>query len=319
MHGSRRPEGRGVTPFFPYEPGTRIAITCTGEIHSQIAAAPRRDTSGRIVSAVVDPRPFAMDGAERTLFRDAGQIRLALLSADGRRLAPLGKSGTVGPPVDALRATATSTLRDVMVRAEVNRNVLRRRMIRSGCVAAAVAIVLMPGLVAFFWRRVVLRARLFDRIQRGLRKREFEPFVQPILDLRPGRCAAVVVLMRWQHPHPGTLLPSECIEEAERTGLISRMSELVMTRAAHRLAPIANANPDIYFAFNLTPQQLVQPRLRVWLTEIFQADTIPPRINQRLAIRRMRSLRFRLMAPDTLRRADWKLRHAGARGYSTRQ
>lgn len=275
MDGSCRPEGRGVTPFFPYEPGVRIAITSTGEIHSQVAATLRRDTSGRIVSAVLDPRAFAMDGTEHAPFRDVEQISLALLSADGRRLAPLGQSGTVGPPVDALRATATSTLRDVMVRAEVDRNVLRRRMIRAACVAAAVAIVLMLGLVAFFWRRVVLRARLFHRIQRGLRKREFEPFVQPILDLRSGRCAGVEVLMRWQHPHRGTLPPSEFIEEAERTGLISGMSELVMTRAAHRLTPIANAHPDIYFAFNLTPQQLAHPRLRARLTEIFRADTIP--------------------------------------------
>jgi sensor c-di-GMP phosphodiesterase-like protein len=275
MDGSCRPEGRGAAPFFPYEPSTRIAITSTGEIQAQVTATLRRDNSGRIVSAVLDPRAFAMDGAQHAPFRDAEQLTLALLSADGRRLAPLGESGANGPMVDVLRATVTSTLRDVIVRAEVDRRVLLRRLIQAGAVAAAVAIVLTLALVAVFWRRVVLRARLFYRIQRGLRKREFEPFVQPILDLRSGRCAGVEVLMRWQHPQRGTLPPSEFIEEAERTGLIAGMSELVMTRAAHRLAPIAIANPDIYFAFNLTPQQLAQPQLLARLSGIFRTDTIP--------------------------------------------
>ncbi len=275
MDGSCRPEGRGASPFFPYEPTTRIAITSTGEIQTQLTATLRRDTSGRVVSAVLDPRVFAMDGARHTPFRDDAQIGLSLLSADGRRLAPLGGSEGGRATIDALATTATSSLRHVMVSADVDRSELRRRMVRSGVIAAGVATALMLALIAVFWRRVIHRARLVHRIQRGLRKREFEPFVQPILDLRSGRCAGVEVLMRWQHPHRGTLPPSEFIEEAERTGLIAGMSELVMTRAAHRLAPIAHSNPDIYFAFNLTPQQLAQPRLLTTLSSIFRTDTIP--------------------------------------------
>ena len=275
MDGSCRPEGPGATPFFPYEPKSRIAITSTGEIHSQVTAVLRRDASGRIISAVLDPRAFAMDGTPYAGVSNTDQLRLALLSADGRRLARLGDPRVEGPTVAPLGATATSTLRGVSVRAEVDRHVLTDRMLRSASVAASTASVLTLALVAVFWRSVVRRARLFHRIQRGLRKREFEPFVQPILDLRSGRCAGVEILMRWQHPHRGTLVPSEFIEEAERTGLIADMSELVMTRAAHRLAPIAREHSDLYFAFNLTPQQLAQPRLLTRLTEIFRADTIP--------------------------------------------
>ena len=275
MDGSCRPEGRSGTPFFPYEPTSRIAITSTGEIQTQLTATLRRDTSGRVVSAVLDPRVFAMDGASHTSFRDDAQIGLSLLSADGRRLAPLGGSVAGHETVAALSATVRSSLRDVIVRADVDRSELLRRMLRAGVIAAAVAIALTLALIALCWRRVVQRARLVYRIQRGLRKREFEPYVQPILDLRSGRCAGVEILMRWQHPHRGTLPPSEFIEEAERTGLIAGMSELVMTRAAHRLAPIARSNPDLYFAFNLTPQELVQPRLLQRLSSIFRDDTIP--------------------------------------------
>ncbi len=275
MDGSCRPEGRGGSPFFPYEPTTRIAITSTGEIQTQLTATLRRDTSGRIVSAVLDPRVFALEGAQHSAFRDDALIGLGLHSADGRRLVPLGDSRAGRATVDALGTMATSSLRAVIVRADVDRSELFRRMVRSGVLTVGVTIALTLALVGVFWRRVVHRARLFHRIQRGLRKREFEPFVQPILDLRSGRCAGVEVLMRWQHPHRGTLAPSEFIEEAERTGLIAGMSELVMTRAAHRLAPIAHSNPDIYFAFNLTPQELAQPQLLTRLSSIFRTDTIP--------------------------------------------
>ncbi len=273
--GSCRPEGPGATPFFPFEPGTRIAITSSGEIFTQLTAALRRDTSGRIVSANLDPRAFAMEGTSYATWGDAAVLRLSLLSADGRRLASLGGSTADSPAVEQLRATATSALRDVRVRADIDRGELTRRMIRSGITAGAIASVLALALVAVFWQRVIQRARLFHRIQRGLKKREFEPYVQPIIDLRSGRCAGGEVLMRWQHPHRGTLPPSEFIEEAERTGLIAGMSELVMTRAAHRLTPIAREHSELYFAFNLTPQQLSQPQLPLRLAEIFRADTIP--------------------------------------------
>lgn len=274
MDGSCRPEGQGATPFFPYEPTKRIAITSSGEISTQLTAVLRRDDSGRIVSAVLDPRAFDMTGTPYAAEGDASVVRVSLLSADGRRLASLGETRADSSTIAALSTTATSALRDVKVRAEVDRRVLTGRMIWSAVAAGVVGCILALAVVAVFWRRVVRRARLFHRIQRGLRKREFEPFVQPILDLRSGHCAGAEILMRWQHPHRGTLPPSEFIEEAERTGLIAGMSELVMSRAAHRLAPIAREHSDLYFAFNLTPQQLTDPRLSSKLAEIFNTDTI---------------------------------------------
>lgn len=277
LDGSCRPEGPGGTPFFPYEPTTRIAITSSGEIFSRLTAALRRDASGRIVSAVLDPRAFNMEGTPYATWGDAALLRLALLSADGRRLAWLGGAHTdaSAQAVEDLQSIASSALRDVRVRADVDRHELVQRLVRAGAAAAAGTILLVLAVVAVFWQRVTRRAQLVHRIRRGLQKREFEPFVQPILDLRSGRCAGVEVLMRWQHPHRGTLPPSEFIEEAERTGLIAGMSELVMTRAAHRLAPIAREHGDLYFAFNLTPQQLTHPHLPRRLTEIFREDTIP--------------------------------------------
>jgi EAL domain-containing protein (putative c-di-GMP-specific phosphodiesterase class I) len=129
--------------------------------------------------------------------------------------------------------------------------------------------------VLWVWRRAVLQSRLVHRLSHALRKRQFEPFVQPIVDLQTGRCTGAEVLMRWNHPQRGILGPGEFIEEAERTGLILGMSDLTMSLAAHRLATVAQADPGLYFSFNVTPGQLREPGFAQRLAEIFRPDTVP--------------------------------------------
>ena len=43
---------------------------------------------------------------------------------------------------------------------------------------------------------------------------------QPILDMRSGQPYGVEVLVRWQHPEYGLLLPGEFISLAESNGMI---------------------------------------------------------------------------------------------------
>jgi len=142
-----------------------------------------------------------------------------------------------------------------------------------GLLAAAL---LCSGAIAAWARRCgVRRARLIHRLERGLHKRQFEPWVQPIVDLRSGRCVGGEVLMRWVHPQRGIVAPGEFIEVAEQTGLIDGMSKLVMTRAAHRLAPLARLHSQLYFSFNLTPDQLRAPLIAQTLAELFNPETLP--------------------------------------------
>ena len=46
------------------------------------------------------------------------------------------------------------------------------------------------------------------------------PFYQPVIDLRTDLISGCEVLIRWQHPQFGLLLPGDFIGEAERSGLI---------------------------------------------------------------------------------------------------
>jgi EAL domain-containing protein (putative c-di-GMP-specific phosphodiesterase class I) len=106
--------------------------------------------------------------------------------------------------------------------------------------------------------------------------RQFEPWVQPIVDLNSGVVVGMEVLMRWRHPHRGIVAPSEFIAIAERTGLIGRMSVQTMSKAAMQLAPVFRACPSLYLSVNVTPWQLRQPGFASTLREIFNDDTVSP-------------------------------------------
>ncbi len=183
------------------------------------------------------------------------------------------RPGTTGP---ALTTSARSSLHNVGVQVQIDQGDLDAAFRRLALASGGIAGLLVAGLAAWTWRQALRRARLLHRLRRALRKRQFEPFVQPIVDLETGRCVGAEVLMRWKHPQRGILAPAEFIDEAERSGLIVAMSDLVMTRAAHRLAPIALKRPDLYFSFNVTPTQLRQPDFGRRLGELFREDTLAP-------------------------------------------
>lgn len=269
------PFGTSAALNLPFQPRARLSLTSTGEIRARVMATHRLGTSPHVLAAVLDPRAFEPRPFDMLPWASSPTVRYALLSVDGRRLATLGEHAAQGDIVASLRQVRMSSTRDLMIAAEIERQTLETMLWRRVLLAVIWALVAIAIIVGVSWRVALLRSRAYHRIARGLRKREFMPFVQPIVDLATGRCVGAEVLIRWNHPHRGILPPSEFIEEAERTGLIINMSDLVMTQASHQLSAIADANPELYFSFNITPQQLAMPQLPARLDEIFRSDTLP--------------------------------------------
>jgi diguanylate cyclase (GGDEF)-like protein len=86
--------------------------------------------------------------------------------------------------------------------------------------------------------------------------------VQPKTD-RHRRHTGAELLMRWDSDAYGTVLPDEFIPLAERTGLIGRIGELAMRRAASLTAEL-QALPEAHtprLAVNVSPYQLLQQDL----------------------------------------------------------
>ncbi len=268
------PDGAGPAFAPPQPSGQRLALYSTGEIATRLMVR-RAHTQGRFLVGVLDTRAFdARANAPRPWARTRA-VRVTLLSADQRPLAMLDAIKPGAKAMETLRSAVRSPNHAVMVQADVDRTALWAAIARGSLAAVAAAgLALLVG-IGMLWSRTVLRSRLVHRIEQGLKKRQFEPYVQPIVDLATGRCAGGEVLMRWAHPQRGTLGPGEFIDEAERTGLIVPMSNLVMARAAHGLASVALAHPELYFSFNLTAAQLRLPRFAQTLDDLFHAGTLP--------------------------------------------
>ncbi len=64
------------------------------------------------------------------------------------------------------------------------------------------------------------RMALENSMRQGLDHGEFRLVVQPIVDLGSRSVVGIEALLRWQHRHMGTILPSRFLPLAEETGLI---------------------------------------------------------------------------------------------------
>lgn len=268
------PEGAGLPGALPPIALPDIAAaSLRGSATGPVLA--RRLADGRMLVAKLDPRalvlpaegPWGADGE-----RDE---RITLHAADDSSLRLWDTPGAPGAVMSSLRVGESSERYDHAVSVELCRSAYASRLMAAAPLAAGIAVLVTLLICGWAWHQALARSRLVRRLERALRKRQFDPFVQPIVDMATGRCVGGEVLMRWAHPQRGILPPSEFIDEAERSGLIAGMSTLVMERAAHRLAPLARAHPGLYFAFNITVGQLRRPHFASELANIFNADTLP--------------------------------------------
>jgi diguanylate cyclase (GGDEF)-like protein len=81
-----------------------------------------------------------------------------------------------------------------------------------------------------------MRRRLLvqTELHHAIKGRQFCLFYQPIVSVRSGELAGVEALLRWKHPLRGLIGPAEFIEEAESSGLIIEIGQLVLEDAARQ-------------------------------------------------------------------------------------
>jgi len=267
-------EGRTAALELAPTPDSRLTLMSRRSMGAELLAVRPVGGSQSIV-ALLDPRALALPLQGPWQTDIAAGERITLYAGDGRLLQVWSRDGAASPGKALIQARQASASHGMAVGVDVDRADFWADFSRQLPALLAAALICTGTIAVWAWRRGVRRARLVHRLERALHKRQFEPWVQPIVDLRTGRCVGGEVLMRWAHPQRGTVAPGEFIEVAEQTGLIDGMSKLVMTRAAHRLAPLARLHPQLYFSFNLTPEQLRAPLIAQTLAELFNPETLP--------------------------------------------
>ncbi len=90
----------------------------------------------------------------------------------------------------------------------------------------------------------------------ALERDELELLYQPQLDLATGQITAVEALVRWRHPELGLLSPDAFIPLAESTGLIHRLTDVVLRKALRQCRDWADAGLNITVAVNLSARSV---------------------------------------------------------------
>jgi len=116
-----------------------------------------------------------------------------------------------------------------------------------------VAATALTGSVIYFAR---LQASLPTQIRQGLRRHEFYLAYQPVVDLSNGKWVGTEALLRWRRRDGHIMLPDDFIPDAERSGLISMLTERVIEIASKDMSETLRDNPDFFLTVNLSAKDL---------------------------------------------------------------
>lgn len=97
-------------------------------------------------------------------------------------------------------------------------------------------------------------------MRNGIPRGEFVPYFEQLIDLTTGRLSGFEMLVRWDHPSRGIILPDQFIPIAEETGMIADLSISVMRQA---LLEAKGWDPSLVVSVNISPAQLKDP----WLAQ----------------------------------------------------
>jgi diguanylate cyclase (GGDEF)-like protein len=134
------------------------------------------------------------------------------------------------------------------------------------------------GRNAFAWFDEQLELELSDRlkleedIRQGIRKGEFVPYFQPLIDLGTQDIVGFEALARWRSPG-GTMLDAEnFIEAAERTGLIGPLTLSIVEQA---MKEGRDWPAHLKLAVNVSPIQFRDPTLAEQILKLLAATGFP--------------------------------------------
>lgn len=121
--------------------------------------------------------------------------------------------------------------------------------------------------------------RVETDLHSAVQNQEFVPYYQPIVDLPTGNVVGLEVLIRWQHPERGLLLPHVFMSVAEETGLILPIGQLLLEAACRQLAQWQAQRlwgDDFYISFNLSVSQLTQAKLPESFNQLLVQHQLAP-------------------------------------------
>lgn len=120
-------------------------------------------------------------------------------------------------------------------------------------------------------------ALLLDDMKDALTRNEFELVYQPIVDLKNHKTKGFEALLRWQHPHLGTIPPQDFIPLAESSGLIQKLGYYILNCACVDFSEIRKAGwPDAYVSVNVSSRELLRTDIVSDISNVLEENGLGP-------------------------------------------
>lgn len=150
-------------------------------------------------------------------------------------------------------------------------------------------------------------------IDRGLARREFKPFYQPIFDLRTDAILGCEVLARWVREDGSIIAPMNFIPLAESSGRIEPMTWQILETALAELYPRLREDKQFKVSVNVVPRHLLSDGFietlrsvvlgarvsaRQIVLEVTERDELPDLARAAAVVKELRELGFRVAIDD---------------------
>jgi len=99
-------------------------------------------------------------------------------------------------------------------------------------------------------------AALESDFSKSIERSDFLLHFQPIVNCTNGQLDTLEVLVRWNHPEYGIILPDEFIPMAERSGKINDLGNWIIDATCRVSQRLQESGSTVRFAINLSPIQL---------------------------------------------------------------
>ncbi|HEX7369262.1 MAG TPA: EAL domain-containing protein [Rhodanobacteraceae bacterium] len=124
-------------------------------------------------------------------------------------------------------------------------------------------------------REAMSELEIESDLRRGLARKEFVPYYQPIVDLETGDVLGYEALMRWRHPERGVLLPGTFLGVAEDTGLSEAIDWQIFEQACRDANALAGSR-GAFVGVNLSARHFHNPHLDEHLLGLLAEYAVPP-------------------------------------------
>jgi len=209
---------------------------------------------GRLV-AVLDAGALLFNVIPRSL-RDRSQLQLIMV--DG---APIAEVEAKGVEFDPMK---TRVMQEGSERYPVFVKLLYLHERLTGLEPTTRGLLLFgAGLLGAIFGLLVYRTLLRPddptrAIDRGLRRREFVPYLQPIFSLETGWLVGAEVLVRWKRGDR-IVQPAQFIGAVESSGRIGALTAYLMAHTLIEIRPLLKRYDRMKIGFNIAPTHLLTP------------------------------------------------------------